>query len=784
MNMLRAWLSPALIVACAVTAAVAQDDPASYITAADSASLAPVSALSPAAAAGRWFQRQVAFAGRGDTILMAYPGGLYPDLTITPNLRGRYHLIINMREVNAATGLQLKLSGRDLAYTITPALGTATVHTNRDLLVATDVDLTGQTILLHYIGRLVYFSYLKFVPAVASPGLTLDPERVREEPLLNPVEEWIRTRDLVPEGMVELRHEADVPATPAADDGRGYVVYARPVLDLVFPDTVPAAADVCTDLRLAAARGEFEPATFSAYASRDLGACHVTVSDLVSGAKKITKTNVAVASVALRNLRTNYNGKVFMRAPAMLDPTLPVHVPAQQSKQFWLTVHVPATAAPGDYAGTVTFTPGTGQPTRLQLTVHVHPFALPEVRDVYLGMYDQLWALRADAHWLRDHCADMRAHGMTSIGYCGGLNGQIVLKDGVATVLLDDTCGFARFMDAYRDAGFPRPVLWLMSGDIWDWCGRQAKPGSDAFAALYRQVVQSLLKEAQRRHWPGIVFQPIDEPGSYEQRPNAGYIERWAVASQLIKAAGGTVEVDHIPFTTADERLKSALERALPVTDIFTERFSTKPIWFEKDGWWWGSLKDQARQWGKQFWSYNINDAAFFPELATMRVAYGHFLWLQGVTGQFTWSYQQVSGNPLNALDGASTDMMYTYPAIPEAGAPGGPSLMWECMREGVDDLRYVQMLEDLIARAEAKGQGLSAQQGRAVLERLRASFDWQQLEARNRFIECQWDETLTATSGQRTVRGHFNVPNGWELGDYDRWREAVAREIVRLGPM
>ena len=783
MNVLRMRRLVPLIAALAATAAVAQDGPAVYITAGDSAYFSPNSALSPAAAPGLWFQRKVAFAGRGDTILMAYPGGLYPDLTIKPNLRGRYNLTINMREVNAATGLQLKLSGRDLAYTVTPALGTVDVHTNRDILVATDVDMTGQTILLHYLGRLIYFSYLKFVPvAQDQPGLQVDPERVREEPLLNPAEDWVKTRDTVPEGMAELKHEADVPATPAADDGRGYVVYTRPMLDLIFPDTVPATDEVCSELRVSAARGEYEPATFAIYATGDLGACTVTVGDLTSGTRKIAKGNLSVAAVACRNLRTTFNGKVYMRAPAMLDPTLPVSVGAKQSKQFWLTVQVPANATPGDYSGAVTFTPGTGRPTRLKLAVHVYPFALPEPQNVWLGMYDQLWALRSDANWLRDHCADMRAHGMTSVGYCGGLNGQMALRDGVAAAQLDDTCGFARFMDAYRDAGFPRPVLWLMNGDIWDWCSRQAKPGSDEFATLYKQVIASLLKAAKARRWPGIVFQPIDEPGSYELRPHAGYVAQWALASELIKAAGGTVEVDHIPFSTEDERLKSALERALPVTDVFTQRFSTKPIWFAKDGWWWGSLKEQAQQWGKRFWSYNINDAAFFPELATMRLAYGHFLWLQGVTGQFTWSYQQVAGNPLNALDGAYTDMMYTYPAIPEAGAPGGPSLMWECMREGVDDLRYVQMLEGLIAKADARGQGLQAQQARAVLERIRSSFDWERLRERNRFIECQWDETVTAPSGQRTVKGRFNIPNGWGLGDYDRWREAVAREIVRLG--
>ncbi|MCE5240323.1 hypothetical protein LLH23_17805 [bacterium] len=785
MTALRPVILALLGLTMALGLAAADDDPAVYITAADTACFSPASALSGAAAAGLWFQRKVGFAARGDTILTAQAGGLYPDLTVKPNLRGRYHLFINLREVNAVTGLQVKLSGRELAYTVSPALGTATVHTNRDILVATDVDMTGQTVLLRHIGRLVYFSYLKFVPVAAGPAdLKVDPERVREEPPISPATEWVKTRDLVHEGMVEVKHQPGVPATPAAMGPGGYVLFARPTLDLIFPDTVPGAEDVVSELRVSAARGEDEPVTFAVRAAADLGACRVSVDDLVSGTKRIPKGSIRVASVACRNLRVSFSGKTFMHAPVMLDATSPVSLAAQQTKQFWLTVQVPASATPGDYAGAVTFIPARGTPTRLKLTLHVYPFVLAEPKNVSLGMYDQLWALRGGADWLRDHCADMRAHGMTSVGYCGGLNGQIVLKNGVAGVQFDGSCGFEQFMEAYRDAGFSQPVLWLMSGDIWQWCGSQAKPGSAEFAALHKQVIQSILRQSQARRWPGIVFQPIDEPGSYEQRPNAGYLAQWAAESELIKAAGGTVEVDHIPFSTDDERLKGALARALPVTDIFTERFSTKPIWFEKDGWWWGSLKEQAEQWGKRLWSYNINDAAFFPELPTMRLAYGYFLWLQGVSGQFTWSYQGVSGSPLNALDGAYTDMMYTYPAIPEAGAPGGPSLMWECIREGVDDLRYVQMLGGLIARAEARGQGQQAAAARAVLERMRASFDWERVRSRNRYIECQWERTATAPNGQRSVGGRFNVPNGWGLEDYDRWRTAVAREIVRLGAL
>lgn len=778
----RTKLLLALLAGFSVALACAAEDPAIYITAGDTKYFAPASALSSANAPGKWYQRDVAFAARGTVLLNVPAGGIYPDLTITPKLTGRYNLYVNMREVNYRTGLQLKLSGRDLAYTITPALGTLDVHTNRDILFATDVDMTGQTVLMRYVGQLLYFSYLKFVPVAADqPGLKVDPERVREEPLIDPRAEWARTQDDVPANMHEVKHEADVAATPATDGGKGYVLYARHYLDLIFPDTVPAATEVTTELRLSAARGEYEPATFSVYATRDLGPCQVTVSDLRCGKQALPKAAVSVASVQLRNLRVYFCGNDFMRVPAMLDPTLPMRLPAQQSKQFWLTVHVPAKAAAGDYVGTVTFTPASGTPTRLKFTVHVYPFALPEPKDVSLGMYDQMWAARADGDWLRDRLADQRAHGMTTNGYCGALDGEMALLDGKAIVRFDKPCGFQTFMDAYRDAGFSQPVLWLMSGDIWDWCSRQAKPGSDEFAAAYKQIIAAILKQSQSRKWPGILFQPIDEPGSYEYRPSAGYLEQWALQSKLIHDAGGMVEVDHVPFSTTDERLKPALDATLPITDVFTQRFSTKPIWFEQDGWDWVKMKPQAAQWGKQLWSYNINDGAFFPELPTQRLAYGFFIWLQGVRGQITWSYLQVVGNPFNALDGAATDMMYTYPSVPGAGMPGGPSPMWECMREGADDLRYVQLLEGLIAQAEKQGRKPQSQAAQEVLDRVRASFDWEQMRAKNRYIECQWEGT-GSVNGQRTVKGRFNIPNGWSFADYDQWREAVAREIVRLG--
>jgi hypothetical protein len=273
----------------------------------------------------------------------------------------------------------------------------------------------------------------------------------------------------------------------------------------------------------------------------------------------------------------------------------------------------------------------------------------------------------------------------------------------------------------------------------------------------------------------------MDEPGSYDNRPIPGYLASWAAQSEMIKQAGGVVEADHIPLTTVDDRLKAPLARALPAIDIFTERYSSKPLWFEKDGWSWATMKDQIGKWGKTLWSYNINDAAFFPQLATMRFAYGYFLWLEGVHGQLTWVYQDAVGNPLNALDGTWSDSMYRYPALPSIGEVGGPSLMWECMREGADDYKYIYTLASLADEARARGDVKHADEARTLLDNLRASFDLDGMRSKCSYIECQWGDSFALPSGGPAVRGQFKVPNGWGFADYDSWRLDVAREIVKL---
>ena len=133
-------------------------------------------------------------------------------------------------------------------------------------------------------------------------------------------------------------------------------------------------------------------------------------------------------------------------------------MPKGQSRQFWLTVHVPDDARPGEYVGKVTVTADGAPPTRVPLRFRVFPFNLREPRDVALGMYDILWSAEAtDAGFPRRRMADMRAHGMTTVAYCGRLDASMEIQGGRAAVKFDGTGGLEQGLDAYRDTSFPTP---------------------------------------------------------------------------------------------------------------------------------------------------------------------------------------------------------------------------------------------------------------------------------------------------------------------------------------
>ena len=113
--------------------------------------------------------------------------------------------------------------------------------------------------------------------------------------------------------------------------------------------------------------------------------------------------------------------------------------------------------------------------------------------------------------------------------------------------------------------------------------------------------------------------------------------------------------------------------------------------------------KAEAEKWhSKQhkIWCYaNPQGGVENPEV--YRRNYGLLLWLNNYDGAATYAYQHSFGNIWNDFDNRDyRDHNFTYPTVDGVI----DTIAWEGYREGVDDIRYLTKLQQLISSADKSG--------------------------------------------------------------------------------
>jgi len=317
--------------------------------------------------------------------------------------------------------------------------------------------------------------------------------------------------------------------------------------------------------------------------------------------------------------------------------------------------------------------------------------------------------------------------------------------------------------------------LWLMHGGLDSFCRAQTNTEAE-YAGLYGQIIKEIMAYCERNKFPGIVFQPADEcPSGVATFPSA------IRQLKALKAVGAVTEMDHMGFRYAKRpEVDAFVQQAMPLSDILTLRFSGEPIWYDET---WEELGRLSRQNGKAFWTYNINNGLAFPEPTSNRFSTGFFFHTLGLgcTGEFYWAYEHPSKALYTDLDGKATDWLYHYPPWQPEGEEGGPTIMWECLREGVDDLRYMEALKNRIKEVRPLNAA-AAEAAQAVLQNVLASFSFGDMqEAGCKYIESKWARQFTNPEGALACSGNFLLPNGWQAENYDRARQQIANAIIVL---
>ncbi len=192
----------------------------------------------------------------------------------------------------------------------------------------------------------------KVSPAELAP-LTFVPKPVDRAPV-----RFTQAQPTVPRGAKEIPYLETMlePALTDAERQRGYMLFTRPTVDPIFPNTRPRPDERLEALVAFATPGQFESVTMALYPVRSLVNLKVRVSPLTSSAGEISADRIDMRLGTYWNVGypsyTTVN--TYRRTPELLERVTVHSSPAGECQRYWLSIHVPDDAKPGLYRGTVT----------------------------------------------------------------------------------------------------------------------------------------------------------------------------------------------------------------------------------------------------------------------------------------------------------------------------------------------------------------------------------------------------------------------------------------------
>lgn len=563
------------------------------------------------------------------------------------------------------------------------------------------------------------------------------------------------------------------------------VLFTRNYLEPLYQEDRPAPQEIQRPIQLAATPGEDEPAALGVWSRSGLRQARLQVSDLSGPAGAV------IPGSAVEILVTRYitpferwpKLKEHPLHPGFLAPAASLDLAAHKSQQFWLTVRVPPNASPGTYRAEVTLTAAGIAPLSLPLELQVFPFRLEEARPALYVMGDNFPL--EDARF-----ESARRHGMNTICVAHGYLKRVapVYRDGQFTysehfpnvvevverarrhgLAVDRPLGLFVYSHLTRSipaalaqAGVKGPdgrrpeTLELFTGFLPLWnrgtpvekvdrfkgpyfptADPYGIPTSDFGKLVYKGWVNAfreLENLARSKGWPPVFHWLIDEP-----HKGRGSMRLALTMVRAAEEAGVNGMVTCNEPTVSEPNPKKqwfppvAEEPAL----LFGSRLRTRCYNNSH-------LSEETRQRTSdahaQFGTY-VNIYGNAP--AATRYQAGFLAWRLKLDQVMFWN-----------MDKASTESDGRRIFLRD----------WEAVREGIDDLRYMEALE----RAVAAGRGSAAARADAVTT----------LEAIRKAVI----PSARATGYVDSISGEWVPGKGeWTLDRFDALRRQAAEMLIRL---
>lgn len=493
-------------------------------------------------------------------------------------------------------------------------------------------------------------------------------------------EQWLAALDATRKDQYEAGHVEKLPPAPApyaptaAEKSRGFVTFVHAPDREVQINSVPLPSEARqTTLDAAGSPGETLNVCLGLLPLQDCG--------LVKGAVCILKNGATTISGRVRATRykaLNHTA-VYTLTPKYLEDVSAVPVPLKAgiARSFWITLAIPAGAAPGDYAGELTLT-GASAPITMPVRLRVWPIALEEIA-IPMGMFltgpsSPSFAFDPDreAYWAawKAVLEDARDHGLTSVDPSVAI-GLHRIVNGKAEVDFRD---MDRFMDLARAAGFTQelngyaihPGLRIRVGGDFDPAAEAKRLGAASYPEAVRVFFDAVRDHAKEKKWLPIAFCTDDE---YLIHPGGDPVKLAAQHRVLQENAPG---FHFVAFDSATRKGPGAAEEEKALADLDTW---APGLHGPRDA----EIVHAAKH---RLWLYNTG---------LNRFTFGSYMFFAqqkyGVKGFFQWVYNG-GGTYTDYYLASHNESHYgvTYPS--SRGLRSTP--LWERIRAGCNDHRYL----------------------------------------------------------------------------------------------
>ncbi|MDD5598106.1 MAG: sugar-binding protein [Victivallaceae bacterium] len=521
-----------------------------------------------------------------------------------------------------------------------------------------------------------------------------------------------------------------------ADLERGYFIYEKPTLEQISPSYLPVPREIIRNkISFCASLDEYAPITFSIYALKEFKDVNISVTDLRSGGNIIQGSAVDLRIVKCWKQRDTIEKDKEVIIPELLvkDDRLVLKgylssmpltsyvvtdIPVNTSKQIWLTVKTSKSTIPGNYSGAVIIKPGNGPETRLELNLEVLPikllppsksysiyytgssFGLPwYVPGVYPDMKTWEEQCRKDLKAIKEYGFQYITTYAPIIG--SSKNGKLVL----------DLSNLGKSLQFHKEAGFTGFTPYI--GDYSKIDGKSlhyrdyCKTEEDR--KLFFYTIEKVTSETEafvKQQFDGSIklfYYGIDEANRnpkravYKDAPPPDYAV--GVCKEIYEAIhrGGGLTTAAAYRSIAD----GGFDILGPLNDLPAYNYGSvypgvSPEEIKKEA---GSKKEVWTYW--QPWEENPKQN---------RLLAGFMLWKSGFTGIAPYcSWLAGGGNdPYDEFSGKRPEknMFIAYPSL-EGPIP---TLQSEALREGINDVRYLTTLTELIKQEKDTEKARRAQ--------------------------------------------------------------------------